>query len=467
MNSSLRGHYLLPYLVVSCSMILLLFTLFSCKRVETLRPNAETLNTHNTSLLSGTGKPNVILILADDIGYEVPQVNGGTSYSTPNIDAMAAEGMRFTQCRSSPLCSPSRFTFMTGKYNFRNYFDWGVMNPNEKTLATLFKNSGYKTLAAGKWQFDGGDASIRSLGFDDYSVWNPYEIASSGSQGSNYKNPKVYQNGNYLPEADMLGKYSDDVFTDYVTNFIEANQNDNFFIYYATCLCHAPYSPTPDDPAFATWDPTLRLNDTTYFSSMARYMDKKVGEIINKLKELGLYENTIVMFSGDNGTPHHIFSIVDSSAVEGGKGSTTEGGIHVPLIVSWPNGIAQPGSVNNNLIDFPDILATCADAADANVSSFGTLDGISFYNQLLNQTYTPRPWSYNYYNPHTNSGNNTLREWVQDAVYKLYYTKNGTYKFYNVVADPNEENPIKKRSMTTAEKTIYNNFKTILASTGP
>lgn len=441
--------------------------LVSCKRIETLHPLTESLAAHNKALLSGPTRPNVIVILADDIGYEVPGVNGGSSYQTPNIDYMANTGIRFTQCRASPLCSPSRFALITGKYNFRNYTTWGVMNPNEKTLATLFKNAGYATLAAGKWQFDGGDASIRAVGFDDYSVWNPYEIASSGSQGSNYKDPRVYQNGAYLPDSSTLGKYSDDLFTDYIKSFIETNQSNNFFIYYATCLCHAPYSPTPDDPAFASWNPADRLNDTVYFASMVRYMDKKIGEIITKLQELGLYDNTVILFSGDNGTPHHIFSVVDSTAVEGGKGSTLEAGIHVPLVVSWPNGITAPGSVNNNLIDFPDVMATCADITSADVSGFGTLDGISFYNQLTGTEYTPRPWSYNYYNPHTNSGNNKLREWVQDSVYKLYITVNNNYRFYNIKNDPNETTAIKKRNMTPAEKNTYNNFKNILTTTGP
>lgn len=455
-------------LLKSCCLFILLFIVFnSCKRVETLQPLSASLDAHNKALLSGPTKPNVIVILADDIGYEVPGVNGGTSYQTPNIDNMAATGLRFTQCRASPLCSPSRFALMTGKYNFRNYTEWGVMQPTEKTLATLFKNAGYTTLAAGKWQFDGGDASIRALGFDDYSVWNPYEIASSGSQGSNYKNPKVYQNGNYLPDSATLGKYSDDVFTEYVNNFIETNQANNFFIYYATCLCHAPYSPTPDDPQFAAWNPADRLNDTAFFSSMVRYMDKKIGEIITKLKDLGLYDNTVILFSGDNGTPHHIFSVVDNSPVEGGKGSTLEAGIHVPLVVSWPNGITNPGSINSNLVDFPDVMSTCAEISGGDVLSFGTLDGISFYNQIIGNTYTPRPWSYNYYNPHTNSGNNKLREWVQDSVYKLYLTVNSNYRFYNIKTDPNEATPIKKRNMTPAEKTIFNNFKSILATMGP
>lgn len=445
---------------------LLIFFLVACRKQDFAPLHANAGSSSSATL--ATGRPNVILILADDIGYEVPQCNGGTSYLTPNINKMASTGMRFTECHGSPLCSPSRFTFMTGKYNFRNYFNWGVMNPNEKTLATMFKSVGYKTCAAGKWQFDGGDASITSLGFDAYSVWNPYEIATYGSQGSNYKNPGVYTNGDYLPESETEGKYSDDMFTQYVENFIDSNKRNNFFVYYATCLCHAPYSPTPDDPEFAQWNPKLRISDTAYFPSMVQYMDKKIGEIIAKLKSLGLYNNTIIMFSGDNGTPHEIFSNTsydDDTTVEGGKGSTTELGTHVPLVVTWPAGITMRGSVNTNLVDFTDIMATLVEMTNADVSSYGTLDGISFYKQLKGQTYTPRPWIYNYYNPHTNSGNERLRKWVQDSVYKLYDTVGTSpYKFYNIVKDINETTPIKQKNMTANEKVIYNNFKKVLAS---
>src|SRR5580765_4373913 len=116
-------------------------------------------------------KPNIILILADDYGYEVPQFNGGQSYQTPNLNQMAQQGMRFTQCHSTALCSPSRFMLLTGKYNFRNYTAWGTMDTSQRTIANMLRDAGYATCIAGKWQLNGGESLIKNSGFDNYVVW--------------------------------------------------------------------------------------------------------------------------------------------------------------------------------------------------------------------------------------------------------------------------------------------------------
>ena len=134
-------------------------------------------------------KPNVILIVGDDIGYEIPSCNGGQSYSTPNLDHMAANGMRFTQCYGSPYCAPSRTMLLTGKYSFRNYYTWGVLNTDQKTIGNMMKDNGYATLYSGKWQLDGGDASIKKFGFDKYAVFLPYRTDREDEAGYRYKNP--------------------------------------------------------------------------------------------------------------------------------------------------------------------------------------------------------------------------------------------------------------------------------------
>ena len=136
-------------LITAATAILLVIFFENCKKdFET------TVNTgiEKNDALART-KPNIIFIVGDDIGYEIPTIDGGKSYSTPNIDKLAQDGMRFTQCRSAALCSPSRFMLLTGKYNFRNYTKWGEMNSKEKTFATLLRKGGYTTYAAGKWQF--------------------------------------------------------------------------------------------------------------------------------------------------------------------------------------------------------------------------------------------------------------------------------------------------------------------------
>lgn len=139
----------------------------------------------NTDILSqAVTRPNIVLILGDDIGYEIPTVNGGQSYATPNIDLMARAGMRFTQCYASPLCSPSRFMFLTGKYNFRNYTTWGIMDQSQRTFANMLSDAGYDTYVAGKWQVDGDDQSVRTFGFNQsYTIFEQFEDGTLDHDG--------------------------------------------------------------------------------------------------------------------------------------------------------------------------------------------------------------------------------------------------------------------------------------------
>ncbi|HXL57238.1 MAG TPA: sulfatase-like hydrolase/transferase [Chitinophagaceae bacterium] len=402
------------------------------------------------------GKPNIVIILADDIGYDAIGRNGNQTFETPNIDRMGQNGMSFTQCYGSPLCSPSRTAFISGKYNFRNYTEWGVFDTTGKTFANIAKKAGYATFVAGKWSFDGGDASAHSMGFDGYSLW---DAIKEGPPGRHYKDPKIYENGTYLQSSFTNGKYGDDIFTSRVLSFINANKGKNFFVFFPITLCHGPYSPTPDDPEFAMWDSKSATSDPKYFPSMIKYMDKKVGQIIDSLKQWNLYNNTIVMFSGDNGTPHDIFYYYRGQLREGGKSGSTEAGTHVPLFVTWPNAIA-PGTVNPNLIEFQDLLPTVAEAMGVTITSdYGTIDGLSFYPQLIGANTQPRKWIFNHYQPFTNKGNDRLKRWIQNITYKLY---DSTGKFYNILLDRKEQNPIWPADRTDAEKRIVNNFQSIM-----
>ena len=440
---------------------LFLSTLFfaGCtKSTELKAVNAESLSASN-SLAAATGKPNVVLILGDDIGHDVPTSYGGESYQTPNIDMMGQIGMRFTQVYSSPLCSPSRVAIMTGKYNFRNYDEWGVLDPAARTFGNIMKDAGYATYVAGKWQLDGGDASAHGFGFDDYSLWNP--IKDSVKAGEHYKDPTIYEYAQFLPGSYTKGKYGDDIFTDRILNFIDQNKANKFFVYFPITLCHSPFSPTPDDPEFAAWDTRGGHSDTSFFPSMVKYMDKKIGVIIDKLKADGVYNNTIIIFVGDNGTPDDIYSMYNGQLVQGGKSRSTQAGTNVPMTVVWPNRIAG-GQLNDNLIDFTDFLPTLADIAGTTVtSSYGIVDGKSFYKQLIGRSYVPRDWVFNHYQPNTNSGNDILLRWVQNKTYKLYDSI-GT--FYNVVLDPDEKSPIKNRNLTPEEKQTKKQFQQVLST---
>lgn len=436
----------------------LAITLFSCNKASELKPLVAKVSESaiNKPVLT---RPNIVLILGDDIGYEIPTSDGGSSYQTPNIDKIAANGMRFTQCFTAPLCSPSRFLIMTGKYNYRNYTAWGIMNPNEKTLGTLFHDAGYATYVAGKWQFDGGDASIHSLGFDDYSIWNPYQTLDS-AMGSHYKNPVVYEGGAYLSQSATRNKYGDDIFTNRALDFIRQNSSKNFFVYFPITLCHEPFSPTPSDPEFAAWDPKRDQSNPAFFPSMVAYMDKKVGQVTDSLKAWNLYENTIIIYAGDNGTPSDIVSRFNGKQIRGGKASPNVFGTKVPLMISWPGHIPAR-SVNTSLIDFTDFLPTLADAAGISVPlNYAPVDGVSFYNQMVGLPATPRSWIYCYYHPLSKDGtNDLLLIWAHDGKYKLY---DSLGMFFNTLKDPYEKVPL--LTLTLKEQQIKANLQAVIDS---
>ncbi|MEO8710981.1 MAG: sulfatase-like hydrolase/transferase [Parafilimonas sp.] len=418
---------------------------------------------------SASAQPNVILILADDIGYEVPTYTGGQSYSTPNIDFLASHGMQFTQSHTAPLCSPSRFMLLTGKYNFRNYTTWGTLDSTQKTIANLMRKAGYATCMAGKWQFDGGGASIQKFGFQKYLVTNPFNVDFEDDGALKfYKDPQIYENGAYWPDNLTKGKYGDDIIRDYMFNFIDSmsmKKNKPFFIYWATNLVHAPFCPTPDDPEFATWnsDKKKQPGDTIYFPSMIKYEDKIVGQLLSKLKADKIAGKTLILWLGDNGTASQIHSVWNGEIVGGAKSSSTEAGTHVPMVAYLPGRI-MPGTVDTSLISLVDFMATIGDVAGVSIpGSYGTTDGISFSPQFAGNYSNVRPWIFCHF---LGAGKNEtnplyLKRWMQDHTYKQYDTlPNPGYskRFYNIVSDPEEKYPIATKNMTTKEKTISKTF---------
>src|SRR5579885_425776 len=145
---------------------------FSCRKDFQAKPNVQQSSTEDFA--KSNSKPNIILIIGDDVGREIPTYNGGESYSTPNLDFMAANGMQFPYFFSHPDGPPSRLALVTGEYNYRNWVDFGYLPPTSKTFANMLHDNGYATCYAGKWQFDGGDTSIHNHGFDKYLVFMPF-----------------------------------------------------------------------------------------------------------------------------------------------------------------------------------------------------------------------------------------------------------------------------------------------------
>jgi len=270
-------------------------------------------------------RPNIILILADDFGYECVGANGGTSYPTPTLDKLAATGVRFEHCYVQPLCTPTRVQLMTGVYNVRNYITFGAMDPKLKTFANLFKEAGYATCIAGKWQLGRVLDLPKTFGFDEACLWQHTR------RPPRYANPGLDING--VEQDFKNGEYGPDLVNDYAMDFITRHQDKPFLLYYPMMLTHAPYQPTPDSPDWDRKAEGERVNQARkQFGEMTTYMDKLIGKLVSRVDELGLRDRTLVLFLGDNGTGRGVPSQMGSRTVIGGKGSTTAEGMRVPLI---------------------------------------------------------------------------------------------------------------------------------------
>jgi len=375
------------------------------------------------------GKPNVILIMADDLGYECLGCYGSLSYKTPVLDELARGGVRFENCHSQPLCTPSRVKIMTGRYNFRNYTKFGHFDFNEKTFGHVMKSAGYATCIAGKWQLMGrGVAGPYDTGFDEYCLWHMEDAFAPKS--SRYRDPKIIKDGRLL--ENLEGKYGPDVFCDYILDFIERHKTKPFFVYYPMALVHGPFVPTPDS---ADWVQATHKRDKKYFADMVAYMDKVVGRIVRRLGELGLRENTLILFTGDNGTSKSITSTMSKRIIKGGKGRTVDAGTHVPLIANW-KGTTPAGKVCDDLVDFSDFVPTLAEVAGAELPENTILDGRSFLPQLGGRKGNPKDWIFCHYGP--KHGGRKLKRFVRDKRWKLYHTG----ELFDVHADPLEEKPI-------------------------
>lgn len=399
-----------------------------------------------TSSNANENRPNIVLIMVDDFGYECLGCNGGLSYQTPNIDRLAKNGVRFTECHSQPLCTPTRNQIMTGKYNFRNYENFEYMSPDEITFGHLLKETGYKTCIAGKWQLngrgwkrDGREDPSRPMdaGFDATCLWQVTSLPPR------FKNPGLEVNGKLksFPE-----KYGPDVCTDFVCDFIQENKNESFFVYYPMILTHSPFVPTPDSLDWSQKKP--RRNKQAYFKEMVEYTDSLVSKIESSLKANGVLENTILIFTGDNGTTRGLETKTKTGMVKGAKGMTTDAGTHVPLVVSWPNSGAS-GFVCDDLIDFTDVLPTLMDAASKKIPNELKLDGVSFLPQVKGQTGTPRESIYCFYDPvHSKNVNQFRNRFARSKNFKVY--RDGT--IFDMKKDLLEQSPLKTQNLSQEEQ---------------
>jgi len=345
-------------------------------------------------------QPNIIFILCDDLGYgDLACYNGNTEIRTPNMNSLAEEGVRFTQHYSAaPLCSPSRRAFVTGRYQSR-LGEWaesyaglpsldGVAADREPTIAMYLKKAGYTNGCFGKWNVGEveGVSSPGAHGFDDFICidhnteyfyhrkWLPQEDLFRGDRG-------LYGAGGKVLNRD--GEYLPDIFTEAAIDFIKKNKKDPFFVYLPYAVPHEPMQGPEDIPA--SWQeapgkhPEETTNRATYVK-MVEHLDKRIGNLMKALKEEGIDENTIVVFSSDNGGMLQS----DNSPLRAGKMHLFEGGIRVPMMVRWPKEIPA-GKVVSQPTIMMDLTSTFIELAHANeyVPEGRILDGKNFLPYIL------------------------------------------------------------------------------------
>jgi arylsulfatase A len=398
-------------------------------------------------------RPNIVLVVADDVGCDAIGCYGGQSYATPNIDRLAATGMRFRHCYSMPSCHPTRICLLTGRYPRRlKGPKWGSFPASEEraTIAQVVKNAGYRTAVAGKWQLSllGTDLEQpRRMGFDEYSLFGWHE-------GPRYYQPLIYENGRR--RADVKEKYGPDVYGDFLIEFMKRNRQRRFCAYYPMALCHDVTNDL-DDPV--PYGPRGRYDS---YGEMMAQMDRMVGKIVGAIDRLGLTRQTLILFTGDNGTAARsiiraengeyvrepVFSLFKGQRVQGGKTQLTDGGTHVPLIANW-SGAIDAAQVVDDLVDFSDFLPTFAELTGGKLPAGVTLDGRSFAARITRGETTARQWAY---------AEAKGRFWVRDRRWKLY----DDGRFFDVAGDPSETKPVDTEALSDAALAAHQKLKAAL-----
>jgi len=384
--------------------------------------------------------PNVVFILADDLGYGDLSCYGQTKFSTPNIDALAKGGLVFTQHYSgSTVCAPSRSALLTGLHTGHTFIRGNKeVQPEGQypladsviTLAEIFKSNGYTTGMFGKWGlgYPGSEGDPMKQGFDTFTGFNCQRL------GHNYFPPSLWYNDKKvaIPENDGIGNgsYAPDRIHQSALDFIKTNKDRPFFLYLPTIIPHAELvaperymekyrgkfgeekahvGPEPSDKTYKTGGYTSQEEPKAAFAAMVTLLDEQVGEIVQALIEAGVYDNTIIIFTSDNGP--HVEGGADpdyfdsNGAFRGHKRDLYEGGIRVPMIVHWSARV-KPGKTNH-LSAFWDFVPTFSEIIGDETSR--KVDGISFYPMLKGET-DQRKHQYLYWEFHEQGGKQAIRK---------------------------------------------------------
>jgi len=427
-------------------------------------------NTYANQHVNSKIKPNVVYFLVDDLGWSDIENNGSKSYQTPNINKLANEGMSFKDAYAThPLCIGSRFSLMTGKYpaRIKKSKRFGTMQPKETTLAEAFKQSGYQTFFAGKWHLGKPGAFPQDQGFDinvgghdkgaPASYFYPY-----GKENNSKKVPG-------LDHIDNSGDYLTDSLTEKALSFIETNKEKPFLLYLSHYAVHVPLEAKKAykldaqkhiDSLKFTGPSFKKINkakekmhqDNATYAGMIKSIDDSLGAIIAKLEALNLSNDTIIVFTSDNGgestkTTAYGGKATSNQPLKAGKCWLYEGGIRVPLIVKWPNKIPA-NTHSKTLVTGTDHYPTLLQLASINLIPEQHLDGYSYKSALLQQSFEQRQpmfWHFPTQGHLARVCGTPSGTAIRDGDYKLInWYNNDSYELYNLKNDIGESKDISK-----------------------
>ena len=330
--------------------------------------------------------------MVDDLGPEWISSYGAEGIETPNIDKLAEGGMLFRNAYSMPQCTPTRVTLLTGQYPFRhgwtNHWDvprWGAgchFDPQHNlSFARLLRDAGYVTAIAGKWQINDFRIQPRILdrhGFDEWSVW-------TGGEGGNpvsderYWDPYIFTNSE--ASRTYAGRFGPDIYNEFLVEFVRRNAGQPMLLYYPMALTHGPLVDTPHEPFAET---SLEKH-----KAMVRYTDYLVGRLVKAIDYAGVRNNTIIIFTTDNGTSRGIRGRLNGRLIRGGKAQLTENGPRQPFIVNGP-GLVPAGVETDELTDFSDLFPTFCELAGVELPDGIDIDGESIAPLLLGKSTSGR-----------------------------------------------------------------------------
>ena len=451
-------------------LVIALSLAFSCNNGK-----AKKVAENNPELIANrSDKPNIIYILADDLGYGDLSVYGQKKFKTPHIDKLAAQGMLFTQQYSgSTVCAPSRSALMTGMHTGHT-----VVRGNKEvrpegqypipddtyTIAEALKKAGYATGAFGKWGlgFPGSEGDPTNQGFDTFYGYNCQRL------GHNYYPYHLWSNNDSIVLTENSGKkdgqYGPELIQTQTLKFIDDNKDKPFFLFVPSIIPHAELTAPeaymkkhrgkyPPEKAYEGVDEGPEFNQGPYrsqeethaaFAAMINLLDDQVGEIMTKVEDLGIAENTIIIFTSDNG-PHTEGGAdpeyFDSNGpLKGTKRDLYEGGIRVPMIASWPGKIS-PNTRSDHISAFWDIFPTLSEIVDVAIPK--DLDGISFLPILLGENTKQKTHEYLYWEFHEKGGRQAVRKGKWKAVkYNVFKNPDGPLELYDLKIDQGEENNV-------------------------